>query len=83
MKKIILMIDTNMDDVLAKCDATGMCNATDYEKCIEKCTSHANYPMEKDEIIDIAQYVKAHGSAYADGDYVMFMLVDLDDVLKV
>ena len=82
MKKIILMMNTDMFEVVAKCNATGMCNASDYAKCINACIKHAGeYPMSDVEVMDAAQHLKESGISY--DDCYQFMLVDLEDTLKV
>lgn len=81
MKKIIVMLETEMGDVAATCDATGMCNATDYVKCVKACAEHANWIISDEDALGAAERLKISGGAY--DDCYQFMLVNLVDVLKV
>ena len=53
MKKIVLMIDIDTYETIAKCDATGMCNATDYAKCVLACAKHVDYQMLEEDALEI------------------------------
>lgn len=76
------MFDVDAMDVVATCDATGMCNASDYAKCVNACIKHAGeYPMSEDDIMDTAQHLKESGISH--DDCYQFILVNLVDVLKV
>lgn len=81
MKKIIVMCDTDTNNTVAVCDATSMCNATDYVKCVKACAEHADWTISNEDALEIAERLKITGGVY--DDCYMFTIVDLEDVLKV
>lgn len=79
--KIIALFDADTEEQLAACDATGMCNASDYERCIKACYEHMQMnPLSPAYVTKIAQTLKQDDIAYINN--YRFNVLSFENLLK-